>query len=229
MTALTLLVVLTAVSAAQEKRPAAPGEQARAGDPEPLAVGRGLEAIDALRSDGLKTLNHYASSGANKTTEKNMAALKGGPLRFRGSVYERNYDQYSVALKRLHEALGKVIPAEPISPDVRTHFGNASLPEASIQARKRAWIAGRLKDYEQSWDEAALAVARMSWAMSTKDKAPIVDGEYARGWQQNRPEESVRQREAADLRKRLRAELDRRLSAYWDEAREAWLAPAPGK
>jgi hypothetical protein len=198
--------------------------------PAPITVEAGLAAIETLRSDGLRALNHLATAGRTTTADRIETARIEGPLRNQVHVYRRYYDDYNRPFRPLSEAIKKVVPTEPIAADARAQFGDASLPDSSVRARKKAWIRDRLRAVDEAWlatDGQILALARgLSWPKSPG----LAEAEYGRGWQLGRGGTRCRREiDAAELRARLDAELERRLSEYWDEAREAWLAAESDK
>ena len=225
--AVFLLAILGAATAPQDKP--APARSALKGQRE-FTVEQGLKAVEKVRTDGFRSLNHLLTHGEDTTavriTKERLEKFPGSQARH----YERAFDQYARSMDELSATLGKILPTEPIAPDARKLFGDSSLPESAVRSRKQQWIVGRLKDFDPAWDTARSGIRDMATTLWMEDKSFYGDADYARGWREAPAERSSpRELEAAEMSKKLRDAYERRLSKYWDEAREAWISSEGSK
>jgi hypothetical protein len=228
MTGSVLLLIAVLVSA-QGQPSRSPGSAERP-KPAPITVEAGLAAIETLRSDGLRALNHLVTAGRTTTADRIETARIEGPLKYQEHVYRQYYDDFARSFGPLSEAIKKVVPTEPIAADARAQFGEASSPDSAVRVRKQAWIRGRLKAVDEAWLATEGQVLALARGLSSRKSPGLAETEHGRGWQRGRGGKPCqRELDAAGLRARLDAELERRLSEYWDEAREAWLAAGSGK
>ncbi len=220
---LAMLVVVQDPKGSPGSTPAAPTQD------EKITVAKGLAALDQIRIDALRTLNHYATEGADTTTDRMDAHFTSGPMKYGERHYYRYHDMVDKALREFEKAVAKVVPKEPISKDVRGFFGDASLSQSEVHTRRRSWAEERMRGYDPAWLDVSQALKTFAGVFTTRDGRLEVDAEYGRGWQRGGGKPCRREREAEAIRTKLRAELERRLEAYFDDAREALLALDAGK
>ena len=75
----SILMLIAVVVPAQGEPTRSPGSAERP-KPAPITVGAGLAAIQTLRSDGLRALNHLVTAGRTTTPDRIEKARIEGPL-----------------------------------------------------------------------------------------------------------------------------------------------------